>query len=327
MRLVLVSDWQHKKHPVQLVRVLRGHGVDAELWEPADFVNRKGEIGTGTRLLFVGDHHISEYIRKMVRPSYEEYGIRWGCHRRMAVLYTVDEMVNKKRAFEEMERELQEVRASPQATISEIDYRTGMKGITGKLIAGQLLNETSGSGSGLRAGKWEMRYRDQQILLGLCTFLIDTFDDWTSVSASTAASVPRQHTPIADPMGATPSGLVSYGTPRIGNPEAPMVSYSPPAVHNPTGTPVPTRTRTLSHTPTGAGIRTKTAQDLRDEIGILKTQNDQLRKAMNNMRRELRSVRSAKAILEQTIENLRAELAEDGPTADRKEAPLYEADR
>jgi hypothetical protein len=317
VRFIVVADHQTRTLSNTLTRVFGQQGLTVELWNPNDFVWRRAEIGSGTRVLFVGNHNISQYLRKMIPTNYEEHGIRCGFMRRMAVVYLEDDVQNRRQTELVLLQRLEMLRDAPQATVSEINFETGLDKLSGKVLCKGFLNlDNRDRHPGGRAGKWEMRFRDLQVEVGIATFLFSSFDEWMQCDTTTPAPIRRSAT---NAFSATP--LPSYASRSTGPQQeqhsAPFVAYTPPpvAVPNAGGTPVPLPSRSTG-APSVVGS-TYTSEDrvrelsqrckrLEYALGTMDKDNARLLVRLEEAKRRLAESESACAELESSLGDLSA---------------------
>jgi hypothetical protein len=221
MQFLVVNARSTQQLAKLLVRAMKKTSLEVGHWDEATFMRHRSHVSGETRVLFVGENKVSALIRKMITPTYHKHGVQWGIHKRMGLLWTVDDIVDRNENFEEMNRHILEL-AEEGSSRSAMHLATSQEA-NGAAVALAFLTACEGiPRPAYRKPRFDELYLERQFMIGIASLLIEAFDGWCAVHLTPAPAESRVAVPGQDQ--------------RHGS----FVSYRPSVIRNPNSTVPPT---------------------------------------------------------------------------------------
>ncbi len=216
MKVVVLSHRDHFRFALQLVEVFGVAGHEAMAWDDADFAAQRSRAQDAF-MFGLWDTKFSRMAAATVPQRIRGQGLVSGFNRRLALVLPVDDIVDRDTNLKDLDTQLEEldqasankammVGANPRDSLGVVFCRSWIDRV--RRLAAQRNPRTL---------RFDMRYVDAQIALGVARFLADLVDEWMAQPGITPPPVQARS---GTPVSSTATPFVSYAETLTRNPTA-----------------------------------------------------------------------------------------------------------
>jgi hypothetical protein len=177
MKVLVVTSAPTADVGACLVHTLRSAQVTSQACDATDFLRHKSSKFVDTLPLFLGKNKVSAVVGRLVEDRYDKYGVRWGRHRRVSLVWTTDGVVNRRGNLDAILMELGELHLAAR---SKQGLRMGTTDeLTGPELAVRFLESCEGvEQPAYKRSRLEDDHRTAQYQLGIASLLMVEFERW-----------------------------------------------------------------------------------------------------------------------------------------------------